>query len=193
MIDLLDDSGIKNGEKRDNNMMKRSNSNSRSQTGGKRYSNPVNFAVIGLLFALCGDTLPSHPFAAAQNIAGKFAARTTLEQAGSSAVKKKKRAFWKQATDEDSSNTDGESTTSWKWELFLAESRMIMISIISSFACAVLSWIWYSRLGRGKDVAGEEGGELLQYVVCVNVLAPSPLWFAVFCCLYFHCISYFTS
>ena len=99
-------------------------------------------------------------FASAQKFAGKFASRTKLE--GSS--QKKKRKFWGNRSSKEVKEDDGESYTSntsssWKWELFLVESRMIFISCITSVLCAALSWIWYSRPRSEVKNDGEEGGE----------------------------------
>ena len=58
---------------------------------------------------------------------------------------------------------DGDgSSSSWEWDLFLAESRMIFVSVIVSVLCAILPFLWYSMPGKGIFVGhdgGEEGGE----------------------------------
>ena len=118
------------------------------------------------------------PYALAQNVAGKFATRTKLVDES----KKKKRSFWggKTAQQEVVNVDDGEYTfwsrrmkkegstmnkgdeLSWRWELFYAETKMIMVSVITSVLCAVLSWMWYARptlRNDAKKKSGEEGGE----------------------------------
>ncbi len=101
-------------------------------------------------------------FVSAQNVAGKVATRAKLEEQGS----KKKRRFWGGTRNEEVdavATSDGEYSsfggviwkrrkrvvgvnrgdeTSWKWDLFLAESRMIFMSVIMSGLCAILSFIW---------------------------------------------------
>ena len=121
-------------------------------------------------------------FVSAQNVAGKVATRAKLEERGS----KKKRRFWGGRNEEEvAATSDGEYSsfggvwtrrkrvvdanggdeTSWQWDMFLAESRMIFVSVIMSGLCAILSFVWYSRPQFGmKD--GEEGGKLN------NLLAP---------------------
>ena len=117
-------------------------------------------------------------FASAQNIAGKLASRPNLVEEGS----KKKRRFLggrKAGAGDNDAAEDGEwripflgisvggrrasgeppeadSDSSWRWELFLAESRMILVSLVTSALCAGLSllWLWYSKPGYT-----EEGGE----------------------------------
>lgn len=138
----------------------------------------LTLATIALI-ALCADpstrTSPSSGsgailFASAQNIAGKFASRTKLDVDDSNNKKKKKkrrlfggRGNLKEIADE-TTLVDGEfNSTSWKWKLFLAESRMIIISFITSVLCAVLAWMWYSRPRYEKVItkvdSGEEGAE----------------------------------
>ena len=116
------------------------------------------------------------PYALAQNVAGKFATRTKLVDES----KKKKRSFWggKTAQQEVVNVDDGEYTfwsrkrkkegtnegdeLSWKWELFYAETKMILVSVITSVLCAVLSWMWYARPKICRDDVKkieEEGGE----------------------------------
>jgi len=106
----------------------------------------------------------------AQNVAGKFAARTKLSDASSS--KKKKRSYWvsrKNIAVEDEEDKYGECRWTkqgvrkcWWWDLFLAESEMIVKAVGMSVLCAVVSWLWYLRSqyyvdeDRGKE---EDKGE----------------------------------
>ena len=124
------------------------------------------------------------PYALAQNVAGKLATRTKLVD---ESKKKKRSLFWggKTAQQEVANVDDGEYTfwsrkrkkkegstntnmnkgdeLSWRWELFYAETKMIMVSVITSVLCAVLSWMWYARPtlcgDNVKKKSGEEGGE----------------------------------
>ena len=121
------------------------------------------------------------PYALAQNVAGKLATRTKLVDESKT---KKKRSFWggKTAQQEVANVDDGEYTfwsrrrrqrekkgtnegdeLSWRWELFYAETKMIMVSVVTSVLCAVLSWMWYARPtlcgDNVKKKSGEEGGE----------------------------------
>ena len=126
----------------------------------------------------------------AQNVAGKIATRTKLVDDGTTTKNKKKKrsfSFWggKTAAQQKVVNVDGgdgeysfwsrkrnkkkEGSTnnkgdesSWTWELFYAETKMIIVSVITSVLCAVLSWIWYARPILCRDdvkKTGEEGGE----------------------------------
>ena len=121
------------------------------------------------------------PYALAQNVAGKLATRTKLVDESKT---KKKRSFWggKTAQQEVVNVDDGEYTfwsrkrrqreqkegtnegdeLSWRWELLYAETKMIMVSVVTSVLCAVLSWMWYARPKMCRDdvkKSGEEGGE----------------------------------
>jgi hypothetical protein len=112
-------------------------------------------------------------FASAQNVAGKVATRAKLT--------KKKRSFWGNHRGEEVVNDDAardgefdgslwrrmrrvfdrdDSSSSWEWDLFLAESRMIFVSVIVSVLCAFVPFIWYSIPGKGISAGhdGEEGG-----------------------------------
>lgn len=57
--------------------------------------------------------------------------------------------------------TDG----SWRMDLFAAEFRMILLSIMSSGLIAVLSWFWYKVMDRTASakerIQGEKGGECI--------------------------------
>ena len=122
-----------------------------------------------------------YALAQAQNVAGKLATRTKLVD---ESKKKKRSLFWggKTAQQEVANVDDGEYTfwsrrrrqrekkgtnegdeLSWRWELFYAETKMIMVSVITSVLCAVLSWMWYARPtlcgDNVKKKSGEEGGE----------------------------------
>jgi hypothetical protein len=116
---------------------------------------------------------PSSIFVSAQT---KFASRAKLDEGS-----KKKRKLFGGTRKEEGTLDDGEYTSwwkkrnkvvggddngsSWRWELFLAESRMIIISFVTSVLCAALSWIWYSR-PIFKKGAGEEGGEYFCECAC---------------------------
>ena len=67
---------------------------------------------------------------------------------------------------------DNKDDVSWKWELFVAESRFILVSVIASIACAIISLVWYISAGvilqPGIQINKKtEGGEYSPY------LAPS--------------------
>jgi hypothetical protein len=94
-------------------------------------------------------------YSLAQNVAGKFAARTKLTDTSSSS-NKKKRSFWgsrkKHAVEDDEEDKDGECSWTkegirncWWWDLVLAEWDMIIKSVGISVLCAVVSWLWYLR------------------------------------------------
>ena len=120
---------------------------------------------------VCTATLSSD-LASAQNVAGKFAARTKLTEASSS--NKKKRSFWGSRRNnavEDEEEKDGECRWTkesirncWWWHLFLAESEIIIKSVGISVLCAVMSWLWYLRneyyVDEEQDVKEEiKGGK----------------------------------
>jgi len=42
---------------------------------------------------------------------------------------------------------DDKDDVSWKWELFIAESRIILVSVIASIVCAIISLVWYISTG----------------------------------------------
>jgi hypothetical protein len=124
----------------------------------------ICFAAAFIVFTL------SFCLVSAQNVAGKFAARTKLSDASSS--KKKKRSFWvsrKNIAVEDEEDKYGECRWTkqgvrkcWWWDLFLAESEMIVKAVGMSVLCAVVSWLWHLRSqyyvdeDRGKE---EDKGE----------------------------------
>ena len=58
-------------------------------------------------------------------------------------------------------------------DLFVAESRMILISVIVSVLCAFLPFTWYSMPGKGISARhnGEEGGG--EFDVLVPLIPPS--------------------
>lgn len=118
---------------------------------------------------ICTATL--FDLASAQNVAGKFAARTKLTDTSSSSNKKKR--FWgsrKKIVIEDEEDTeDGECRWTkegirkcWWWHLFLAESEIIIKSVGISILCAVMSWLWYLRteyyVDEEQDVKEENKG-----------------------------------
>ena len=117
---------------------------------------------------ICTATLSD--LASAQNVAGKFAARTKLTDTSSSSNKKKR--FWgsrKKIVIEEEEDTDGECRWTkegilncWWWHLFLAESEIIIKSVGISILCAVMSWLWYLRteyyVDEAQDVKEENKG-----------------------------------
>ena len=49
---------------------------------------------------------------------------------------------------------------SWKWELFVAESKIILVSVIASMMCAIISLVWYTFLQPTIQIDKKtEGGE----------------------------------
>jgi len=126
---------------------------------------------------ICTANLSSD-LASAQNIAGKFAARTKLTDTSSS--NKKRRSFWgsrKNNVVEDEAEKDGECSWTkegirncWWWHLFLAESEMIIKSVGISVVCALISWLWYLRseynVAEEQDVKEENKGA--EDIVCDN-------------------------
>ena len=123
---------------------------------------PKTILALVAIIAIILTTTPSY-YATAQTI-GKFASRAK----STTTTKKKKRSFFganRKAVTEDNTTDDGE--LSWSMELFLAETKMIGISIITSILCAVMTWLWYSKsvicdkinVKKEKDVSREEGGE----------------------------------
>jgi len=97
----------------------------------------------------------------------KFASRSKLVDEES---KKKKRSFFgkrttRQVVNEEKRDgewyswsrgqtmkmgggyNDNKDDVSWKWELFIAESRIILVSVIASIACAIISLVWYISAG----------------------------------------------
>ena len=114
---------------------------------------------LSAIIAIILTTTPS----TAQTI-GKFASRAK----STTTTKKKKRSFFganREAVTEDNTTDDGE--LSWSMELFLAETKMIGISIVTSILGAIMTWLWYSKsvicdkinVKKEKDVSREEGGE----------------------------------
>jgi len=97
----------------------------------------------------------------------KFASRSKLVDEES---KKKKRSFFgkrttRQVVNEEKRDgewyswsrgqtmkmgggyNDDKDDVSWKWELFIAESRIILVSVIASIVCAIISLVWYISTG----------------------------------------------
>ena len=69
-------------------------------------------------------------------------------------------------------NDNKEDDVSWKWELFIAESRIIIVSVIASILCAIISLVWYISTGVTilqpgvqLDKKREEGGEYSSYIL----------------------------
>ena len=142
----------------------------------KRISTDTMRSTTSACFAalvICTANLSSD-LASAQNIAGKFAARTKLTDTSSS--NKKRRSFWGSRNTnvvEDDEEKDGECSWTkegirncWWWHLFLAESEMIIKSIGISVVCALISWLWYLRseyyVAEEQDVKEEnKGGKFL--------------------------------
>ena len=66
---------------------------------------------------------------------------------------------------------DSKDDVSWKWELFIAESRIILVSVIASIACAIISLVWYISAGVilqpgiQIDKKKTEGGEYSSYIL----------------------------
>eukprot|EP00985_Skeletonema_marinoi_P023078 scaffold15087_cov73-Skeletonema_marinoi.AAC.1 len=126
---------------------------------------------------ICTANLSSD-LASAQNIAGKFAARTKLTDTSSS--NKKRRSFWgsqKNNVVEDEEEKDGECSWTkegirncWWWHLFLAELETIIKSVGISVVCALISWLWYLRseyyVAEEQDVKEENKGA--EDIVCDN-------------------------
>ncbi len=126
-------------------------------------------AVCVAALILCANL--SADLASAQNIAGKFAARTKLTDTSSST--QKKRSFWGSRKNDDVENEeekDGECgwtkesiRNCWWWHnMFLEESEIILKSVGISVLCAVISWLWYLRteyyVAEEQDVKEENKG-----------------------------------
>ena len=173
----------------------------------RRYTKPTLLTLIAIAISISYV----HHFVSAQT--AKFASRSKLLDDES---KKKKRSFfgkrtnrqvvreekrdgewysWSKMKDEGGGGYDSkEDDVSWKWELFIAESRIILVSVIASIACAIISLVWYISSGiilqPGLQIDNkEEGGE------CSPYLAPSLL--GVYMCFFYNefiCLTFcFTS
>jgi hypothetical protein len=147
-------------------------------------------------------------FASAQDVAGKFATRAKLIT--TTKKKEKNRFFWGNRRGEEESNEDvgrdGEfdgslwrrlrrivdgdvGSSSWEWDMFLAESRIIFLSIIVSILCAFLPFLWYlipeKRTSAGRD--GAEGGGEFDVPTCSCPLSLFVLYLDPLClvCMFF--------
>jgi len=177
-------------------------STSSNRSAGRWYPTPPSASLVVItliaLYVNQSSRLPpggsTTVFASAQNGAGKFATRAKLTSTSS----KKKRPFWgnrrleevaNEESDRDGEFDDslwrrlwrafdgGNSSSSWEWDLFLAESRMIIVSIIASVMCAFLPFIWYSMPGKRISARhdGEEGGGEFD----VPSLIPPSSWYCL--------------
>ena len=184
-------------------------STSSNRSAGRWYPTPPSASLVVItLIALHVNQSSRLPpggsttvFASAQNGAGKFATRAKLTTTSS----KKKKPFWGNRRLEEVANEDadrdgefdgslwrrlrraidgGNGSSSWEWDLFLAESRMILVSIIVSVMCAFLPFIWYSMPGKGKSArhdGKEEGGGEFD-VRCTR--SHTPYLFVLFDCYF---------
>ena len=170
-------------------------STSSNHSAGRWYLTPPSASLVVItliaLYANQSSRLPcgTAVFASAQNVAGKIATRAKLTTTST-----KKRSFWPNRHREEVANEDaardgefdgrlwrrlrrafdgGNSSSSWEWDLFVAESRMILVSVIVSVLCAFLPFTWYSMPGMGISARhnGEEGGG--EFDVLVPLIPPS--------------------
>ena len=127
----------------------------------RRYTKPTLLILIATIAII--STSPH--FVSAQS--AKFASRSKLVDDESK--KKKKSFFGKRTTRQEVKEekrdgewyswsktkngegggyyNDSEDDLSWKWELFIAESRIIIVSVIASIVCAIISLVWYTSAG----------------------------------------------
>lgn len=161
----------------------------------KRYTNPTLLALIAtiaIIFTFTSYVQNFHiicpQFVSAQT--AKFASRSKLVDDESN---KKRRSFfgkrttrqvveekrdgewysWSKMKKEGGGYNDNkEDDVSWKWELFIAESRIIIVSVIASILCAIISLVWYISTGVTilqpgvqLDKKREEGGEYSSYIL----------------------------
>jgi len=100
-----------------------------------------------------------------------FGKRTTRQ-----VVKEEKRDgewySWSKMKDGGGGYNDSKDDVSWKWELFIAESRIIIVSVVSSIVCAIISLVWYISTGVTIlqpgvqiDKKKTEGGEYSSYIL----------------------------
>lgn len=159
----------------------------------RRYTNPTLLALIATIAIISTsyvqNKISPQLFVSAQT--AKFASRSKLVDDES---KKKKISFFgkrttRQVVKEEKRDgewyswsrgqtmkmgggyNDNEDGISWKWELFVAESRFILVSVIASIVCAILSLVWYTyagvilQPGIQLDKKREEGGEYSSYIL----------------------------
>ena len=137
----------------------------------RRYTKPTLLTLI----AIAISTSYVQHFVSAQT--AKFASRSKLVDDESK--KKKKRSFfgkrttrqvvkeekrdgewysWSKMKDEGGGGYNDKDDVSWKWELFIAESRIIVVSVIASIVCAIIPLMWYTYVGL-QIKKKTEGGE----------------------------------
>jgi hypothetical protein len=117
-------------------------------------------AGVAALVILCSNLCD---LVSAQNAAGKLAARTKL--ADTSASRKKRKPFWwsKKKNVDKEEDKDGECSWTqkgirkcWWWDLFLADSELIIKSVVMSFLCSAVSWLWFLRSQNDDKQIKEE-------------------------------------
>ena len=109
------------------------------------------------LVVVCANVVISSDLVSAQNVAGKLASRSKLTDVSASSTKKRRNPFWrKNVPTKDDEDKDGES---WRRNLMLAYSEMVIKSIIFSVVCILGSclWSWRSQ-NEYKQVNNEEKG-----------------------------------
>ena len=113
------------------------------------------------------------------------------DEDGSTDAKKKKHVHEIKAREKKGTSNTNQS---WKWELFLAESRLILLSIAISALCAILSWIWYKQTNIVKKTARKhtnddredpEGGSKCNIFMYLPPLLLSSLFLSSLFCLLF--------
>ena len=127
-----------------------------------------SIAWFAALVAVCANIISSD-LVSAQNVAGKLASRSKLTDASASSTKKRRRnPFWRKNVPDK----DGES---WRRNLILAYSEMVIKSVIFSVVCILVSCIWSWRSqNEYKQVNNEEKGGKFQPLVLFGISHAHP-------------------
>ena len=132
-----------------------------------------SIAWFAALVVVCANIISSD-LVSAQNVAGKLASRSKLTNASASSTTKRRRnPFWrKNVPTKDDEDKDGES---WRRNLILAYSELVIKSVIFSVVCVLASclWSWRSQ-NEYKQVNNEEKGGKFQPLVLFGISHAQP-------------------
>lgn len=132
-----------------------------------------SIAWFATLVIVCANIISSD-LVSAQNVAGKLASRSKLTDASASSTKKRRRKpFWrKNVPTKDDEDKDGES---WRRNLILAYSEIVIKSVIFSVVCILASCLWSLRSqNEYKQVNNEEKGGKFQPLVLFGISHAHP-------------------
>lgn len=123
---------------------------------------------------VCANIISSD-LVSAQNVAGKLASRSKLTDASASSTKKRRRnPFWrKNGPTKDDEDKVGES---WRRNLILAYSELVIKSVIFSVVCILASCLWSLRSQNEeyKQDNNEEKGGKFQPLVLFGISHAHP-------------------